>query len=63
MQQKGFYYGGSWTYPGKKYTESSLKFIKSNAKRMKAKSVANILHRPVRSVRKQAVKLNVTFKK
>jgi hypothetical protein len=61
MQVKGIYYGGETTNPGKPYTESSLKFIKKFGKSMKAQSVANILHRPVRSVRKQAVKLGVKF--
>jgi hypothetical protein len=60
-QRKGYYFGGETTTSGKPFTEGSLRFIKKNARKLPAKSIANILHRSVQSVRSQAKKLGVNL--
>jgi len=58
-QKNGYYYGGETTTSGKPYTEGSLLFIKNNAGKLPVRSIANILHRTVGSVRVQAKRLGV----
>ena len=60
-QRKGFYFGGDATTNGKPFTVGSLNFIKANAGKLPAKSIANILHRPVQAVQGQARKLGVSL--
>lgn len=59
---KGYYFGGESTNAGKPFTVGSLNFIKKNAGKLPAKSIANILHRSVNSVYAQGRKLGVLSK-
>lgn len=60
-QRKGYYFGGETTTNGKPFTTGSLTFIRKNAGKIPAKSIANILHRPVQAVQAQARKLGVSL--
>lgn len=59
MVKTNGYYGGNVTSKGKPFTNGSILFIKKNAKKMSAKSIANVLHRSVNSVRSKAKSLNI----
>lgn len=53
---------GTNTRTGKKFTSGSVNFLTSNAGKMSAKSIANILHRTEKSVRRKAEKLGLSLK-
>ena len=50
------------TTKGKLYTAGSLNFIYGMAGQMKAKSIAAVLHRSVKSIRRKAEKLGISLK-
>ena len=53
---------GTATVKGKLFSSSSVNFIINNAGKMKASSIANILHRTEKSVRRKAEKLGISLR-
>lgn len=46
----------------KKFTERSVNFIRKNAGKMSAQSIANVIHRSEKSVRRKAEKLGISLR-
>ena len=53
---------GVATRNGKRFTTGSLRFLSNKAGKMSAKSIAKVLHRTVKSVRRKAEKLGLSLK-
>lgn len=53
---------GKSTRLGKKLTQGSVDFIVKNAGRMSGRSIANILHRPLKTVQSVASRAGVSLK-
>lgn len=53
---------GTATRTGKKFTTGSLGFLVNNAGKMSAKSIAKVLHRTEKSVRRKAEKLGLSLR-
>lgn len=53
---------GKATKLGKKLTQGSVDFIVKNAGKMSGKSIANILHRPLKTVQSVASRVGVSLK-
>jgi hypothetical protein len=53
---------GTATRTGKKFTTGSTSFLIGNAGKMSAKSIANVLHRTEKSIRRKAEKLGLSLR-
>ncbi len=53
---------GKATKSGKKLTPGSVEFIVKNAGKMTGRSIANILHRPLKTVQTVAARVGVSLK-
>ena len=53
---------GTSTKTRKPFTAGSVNFIVSNAGKLSAKSIANVIHRTEKSVRRKAEKLGLSLK-
>ena len=53
---------GKSTKSGKKLTKGSVDFIVKNAGKMSGRSIANILHRPLKTVQTVAARAGVSLK-
>ena len=53
---------GKATRLGKKLTPGSVEFIVKNAGKMSGRSIANILHRPLKTVQTVAARIGVSLK-
>jgi len=53
---------GTATTKGKLFSNSSVSFIVKNAGKMKAGSIAKVLHRTEKSIRRKAEKLGVSLR-
>lgn len=53
---------GKATRLGKKLTQGSVEFIVRNAGKMSGRSIANILHRPLKTVQTVAARIGVSLK-
>jgi hypothetical protein len=53
---------GKATKVGKKLTKGSVDFIVRNAGKMSGRSIANILHRPLKTVQSVASRVGVSLK-
>jgi hypothetical protein len=53
---------GKATRLGKKLTQGSVDFIVRNAGKMSGRSIANILHRPLKTVQTVAARAGVSLK-
>lgn len=53
---------GKATRLGKKLTQGSVDFIVRNAGKMSGRSIANILHRPLKTVQSVASRVGVSLK-
>ena len=53
---------GKATKTGKKLTQGSVNFIVKNAGKMSGRSIANILHRPLKTVQTVAARAGVSLK-
>jgi hypothetical protein len=50
------------TRTGKKFTNGSVNYLVKNAGKMPAKSIASVLHRTTKSVRRKAERLGLRLK-
>ena len=53
---------GTATVKGKLFSNSNISFIINNAGKMKASSIANVLHRTEKSIRRKAEKLGISLR-
>jgi hypothetical protein len=57
-----FYWGGEHTTPGKKFTNGSINYVIRMSGKMPASSIANVIHRSEKSVRRLAEKMGISLK-
>jgi len=55
-------FNGNFTNQGKPFTQGTIDFIIFNAGVLKAKSIANVLHRTEKSVRRFAEKFGLSLR-